>query len=265
MSSHSVNSIDFEGLKIVYDRHERHDTPDGQALVFIHGWACNSNLWRFQEPLFRECRALLIDLPGHGRSDAPKTEYSLEFFAQSVEAVLSHEEITDAVVIAHSMGGPVSTMLLRLFPERVAAIVYVDSFFNLPDHHLNAEQRKQLARDVEDDNFVPQKLDKLCAGKTKQEVKEEVLKTMLRTAKHVRINARTSDHLPHAWKNEEIFDIPALLIVTPLFAEIGYQWKYHIPNLEVSLWEDDGHFLFMNDPIRFNEEVGQFLAKLDLV
>ena len=163
------------------------------------------------------------------------------------------------------MGGPVSTMLLRLFREHVASIIYVDSFFNLPDHHLNAVQRKQLAREVEDDKFVPQRLDQLCAGKIKPEVKEEVLTTMLGTAKYVRINARTSDHLPHAFKNDEIFDIPALLIVTPLFADIGYQWKYHIPNLEISTWKDSGHFLFMDDPVRFNEEVGQFLAKHMLI
>ncbi|MDP8990787.1 MAG: hypothetical protein M3N41_11995, partial [Acidobacteriota bacterium] len=52
-----------------------------EALVFVHGWACDLTFWRGQEPLYTDPtrRALLIDLPGHGLSDKPHRAYPIEF------------------------------------------------------------------------------------------------------------------------------------------------------------------------------------------
>src|SRR5580704_16909675 len=41
------------------------------AVVYIHGWTCDLTFWRGQEPVYRNHRSLLIDLPGHGLSDKP--------------------------------------------------------------------------------------------------------------------------------------------------------------------------------------------------
>src|SRR5437660_1044193 len=42
------------------------------AVVFIHGWACNAGFWREQVPAFADKASIvLIDLPGHGESDKP--------------------------------------------------------------------------------------------------------------------------------------------------------------------------------------------------
>src|SRR5215470_17844747 len=42
------------------------------AVVFVHGWASDLSVWTRQiEPLDGRVRLLLLDLPGHGRSDAP--------------------------------------------------------------------------------------------------------------------------------------------------------------------------------------------------
>src|SRR5689334_2693335 len=40
------------------------------AIVFIHGWACNAGFWREQIPVLEDkAKLVLIDLPGHGESD----------------------------------------------------------------------------------------------------------------------------------------------------------------------------------------------------
>src|ERR1700733_223174 len=59
-----------------------------EAVVFIHGWTCDLTFWRGQEPVYRNHRSLLIDLPGHGQSDKPKVAYPMEFFARGIEAAL---------------------------------------------------------------------------------------------------------------------------------------------------------------------------------
>ena len=51
-----------------------------EAVVFIHGWTCDLTFWRGQEPVYRNHRSLLIDLPGHGQSDKPKVAYPAGVF-----------------------------------------------------------------------------------------------------------------------------------------------------------------------------------------
>jgi pimeloyl-ACP methyl ester carboxylesterase len=46
------------------------------AVVFIHGWGANVLFWREQVPALKDkARGILVDLPGHGQSDKPKTDY----------------------------------------------------------------------------------------------------------------------------------------------------------------------------------------------
>lgn len=55
-------SADFESLHIHYT-----DTGTGsKAVVFVHGWACDSTFWSEQIPALTDCgRLIAIDLPGH--------------------------------------------------------------------------------------------------------------------------------------------------------------------------------------------------------
>ena len=44
------------------------------ALVFIHGWSCDSNYWREQLPAFKKKYTLVtVDLAGHGGTDGNRT------------------------------------------------------------------------------------------------------------------------------------------------------------------------------------------------
>lgn len=54
-----------DGVPIRYTVQGKGDT----ALVFIHCWGCNRQLWDNQVSLFaRTHRVVTIDLPGHGES-----------------------------------------------------------------------------------------------------------------------------------------------------------------------------------------------------
>lgn len=261
-SSHG--SATYDDINVVYD--SIGSSSDGSALVFIHGWTCSAALWNAQSPLYTKQRSILIDLPGHGRSSAPRdTEYSLELFANAVNAVLARESITRATLVGHSMGGPVATMVLRLFPSKVSTIVYVDSFFHLPETYLTHAQRKDLAATHADHIKFQDSLNLFWTLRTTECMKEQIVTTMMRTAKHVRCNATTTLVQPHAWRWDEIYDIPALHIVTPTYEKTNGAWLRHVPKLEMRVWKDNGHFLFMEDAARFNEEVKTWLEGKNLI
>ncbi len=99
-----------------------------RTLVFVHGWTCSLEMWRLQAPVFaaKGYRVIALDLPGHGRSDAPEVSYTMALFARAVDAVLRDAGVERAVLVGHSMGTPVVREFYRRYPEKTEALVAVD-------------------------------------------------------------------------------------------------------------------------------------------
>src|SRR5438270_4072394 len=103
------------------------------TVALIHGWGGNCQFWREQAAgLSEKARLILIDLPGHGESDKPKVEYTMDFFAGGVIAVLRDAGVNQATLVGHSMGVPVICRVYAQAPEKVAGLVAVDGLLRRP-------------------------------------------------------------------------------------------------------------------------------------
>ena len=89
------------------------------TVVLVHGWTCDSSSWDAQVPvLASRYRVVTLDLPGHGRSGAPRDgKFSMDLFARAVEAVRVETGADKIVLVGHSMGAPVIRQYARLFPN----------------------------------------------------------------------------------------------------------------------------------------------------
>lgn len=117
----------FDGNLITYDVHGRGKT----ALVFIHCWACNRAFWQGQLSYFEEdYKVIALDLPGHGSSGAQRGSWTIEAFGQDVKAVLDDQKVENAILIGHSMGGPVALAAAKYLDGRVKGVACVDSLHN---------------------------------------------------------------------------------------------------------------------------------------
>src|SRR5688572_30221475 len=97
------------------------------AVVFIHGWLCDQNVWRDQAAAFNgKARMIFIDLPGHGKSDHPDVDYTMDLFAKGINAVLEDAKVKKAVLVGHCIGTPVVRQFYRLYPAKTAALVFVN-------------------------------------------------------------------------------------------------------------------------------------------
>src|SRR5437879_6615868 len=114
----------YDGARVHYESYGKGQ----EALVFIHGWTCDLTFWRGQSPVYEKRRSLLIDLPGHGQSAKPKVAYTQERFARAVDAVMRDAGVEHAVLVGHSMGGPVALTFMRLFPAKTKGLVMVDAY-----------------------------------------------------------------------------------------------------------------------------------------
>src|SRR5215213_7555139 len=102
------------------------------ALVLVHGWGCDLTHWRDQIPEFaKRNRVIALDLPGHGQSDKPQITYSMDLFANAIDAVMRDAKVERAVVMGHSMGTPVARQFYRKYPQKTVAIVIVDGGLRL--------------------------------------------------------------------------------------------------------------------------------------
>lgn len=97
-------------------------TGKGHALVLLHGLAEDASSWNLQTEFLSSSYLVIVpDLPGSGRSPLPD-EVSMESLAGAVKAVLEAEEVEQAVLIGHSMGGYVTLAFAGLYPQLVKAL-----------------------------------------------------------------------------------------------------------------------------------------------
>ena len=100
---------DFESLyfnskygKAHYARHK----GSGPTIIFIHGFAGSIKSWtRLMQHLPQEFNIYLIDLLGHGESETPDVDYSLDMHYEVVLGLAESEGLKNYYVFGHSYGG----------------------------------------------------------------------------------------------------------------------------------------------------------------
>jgi pimeloyl-ACP methyl ester carboxylesterase len=114
---------DNNGIKIFYDTY-----GTGTPIVFLHPWTTNGYIWYYQIfPFASTNHCIAVDHRGHGRSDKPKTGYSIQEHASDVRAVFDAARIDKAVLVGNSIGGMIQLQFTLDYPDRVLGNVVVSS------------------------------------------------------------------------------------------------------------------------------------------
>jgi pimeloyl-ACP methyl ester carboxylesterase len=241
------------------------------AIVFIHGWSCNAGFWREQISAFADkAKLVLIDLPGHGESDKPETEYTMDYFAEAVIAVMRDAKVDKATLVGHSMGAPVICRVYAKAPERVAGLVAVDGFLRRPK--MNAEQVEGMVgpyRKPEYREQVKQMVGYMFPNAGTEALRERVTAEMLKTPQQVMASAMAGmfDLKQPAWDLAKV-DVPVMSInaKSPMWSE---NYESYVRSLstktEYRLIEGTGHFVMLEKSVEFNAALIEMLAKFDLL
>jgi pimeloyl-ACP methyl ester carboxylesterase len=254
--------VDFGGVKVHYK-----DVGKGKnALVFVHCWTCSADFWRQSINAFPDYRVVALDLPGHGQSDKPQIDYSMEYFAKAVEAVMKDAGIKKAVLAGHSMGTPVIRQFYRLYPEKTLGLVVVDGALRPMSTREQERQYLAFLRANYKAN-APQMINAMLQPMTDEKLKQEILAAMTATPEHVALSAMAGMMDEKIWTDDKI-DVPVLAILgqspywKPETAEI---YRSIAPNLDFRMWQGVSHFLMMERPQVFNQSVRFFITKNKLL
>jgi sigma-B regulation protein RsbQ len=116
----------------IVERNNVHESgrPDGQPMLFAHGFGCDQNMWRLVAPRFEDrFRVVLFDHVGAGRSDVgaydPERYASLEGYAQDVLEICEELGLEDAIFVGHSVAAMIGAIAAARQPQRFDKLVFV--------------------------------------------------------------------------------------------------------------------------------------------
>ncbi|MGB7541172.1 MAG: 3-oxoadipate enol-lactonase [Burkholderiales bacterium] len=138
-------------MKIKTNGIELHCTVEGNGpwVVMSHSLACASAMWDEQAALLaRDYKVLRFDTRGHGESDAPAGEYTLDMLADDVHGLFLALGIERCHWAGLSMGGMIGQTFALKFPGVFASMVLADTASRYPPEAAPMwQERIKLARD----------------------------------------------------------------------------------------------------------------------
>ncbi len=104
--------------------------PEGQPMLFAHGFGCDQNMWRYVTPAFEDdYRVVVFDHVGAGRSDhtafAPAKYATLGGYADDIVEICDELDLTDVVFVGHSVSSMIGVLAAARAPGRFAKLVLV--------------------------------------------------------------------------------------------------------------------------------------------
>ena len=121
----TMPKLDRDGVKIYYEVH-----GSGPVLLLTHGYSSTSAMWQGQvAALSKHHKLVLWDMRGHGLSDYPDdpASYSEALTVADMAALLDEVGAESAIVGGLSLGGYMSLAFHRAHPERVRALLIIDT------------------------------------------------------------------------------------------------------------------------------------------
>lgn len=118
----------------------------GNPIIFIHGFLENSTMWDDITPALENCSSILIDLPGHGKSQELKKKLSISEIAHLIFCIIEKEDVSPKAIVGHSLGGYVGLELIKLVDKSVKVILLNSHPWE--DSEIKKQERQKVAEVV---------------------------------------------------------------------------------------------------------------------
>ncbi|HZB15132.1 MAG TPA: alpha/beta fold hydrolase, partial [Chryseolinea sp.] len=122
---------------------------EGEPVVILHGLFGSSDNWLTQAKLFApHYRVLSVDLRNHGQSPH-SDDFDYPSMVSDIHEFIQDQNITDPIIIGHSMGGKTAMNFALAYPDKVSKLIVVDiapRSYNL-EHYTIVEGLKAIPLD----------------------------------------------------------------------------------------------------------------------
>ncbi|MCL4395036.1 MAG: alpha/beta hydrolase [Chloroflexi bacterium] len=234
---------------------------DPISVVFVHGTGCNATIWHHQvSHLSGKYRPLAVDLPGHGEAGG-QPQSDIEAYADAVERFIADHKADRPVIAGHSLGGGIILTMALRNPSAYRGLVLVGTGARLRVLPAIIQQSREdfpsalaLMSDLE------------WAASTDPALKAEYRRQAEVAGSNVIWCDFTACDKFDAIGRLGALTMPAVAIVgeqdkltPPKYAQYFQQ---NLPNCTTAVIPGAGHMVQIEQPTRFNEALGAFLATL---
>jgi pimeloyl-ACP methyl ester carboxylesterase len=250
--------INRDGVEIYYEVH-----GSGPPLLLTHGYSSTSAMWQGQiEALSKYHKLVLWDMRGHGQSDYPAdaAAYSEAHTVADMAALLDKIGADSTIVGGLSLGGYMSLAFNRAHPERVRALLIIDTGPGFKKDDAREVWNKRALETG--DRFDREGLAVLAsASRERSSVSHRDASGLARAARGMltQRDARVIESLPG-------IKVPALVVVgaddAPFLAASDYM-AAKIPGAQKVVVPAAGHAVNIDQPQAFIDAVLPFLGSLD--
>ena len=237
-------------------------------IIFYHGACGRSQMWAHQYDAFDGFDLYFVNVRGQGESPMKVGLPDLEGAVQDVDAILSYFQLDKVILVGHSWGGnPLQEYTYR-HPERVLALVMVDSWGQhryLSDKERNRIKYSSLMYKTIPWKMIADKNSKMC---TDNPITRELVKTaIIETGRDIFLNLGITGFLA-VHEIEGYKGNPPMLLVRgendfPKHLKIIYDGIIALnPNARQVTISDSKHQPMNDHPKEFNQIVGDFFEEV---
>ena len=237
-------------------------------IIFYHGACGRSQMWAHQYDAFEGFDLYFVNVRGQGESPMKVGLPDLEGAVQDVDAILSYFQLDKVILVGHSWGGnPLQEYTYR-HPERVLALVMVDSWGQhryLSDKERNRIKYSSLMYKTVPWKMIADKNSKMC---TDNPITRELVKTaIIETGRDVFLNLGITGFLA-VHEIEGYQGNPPMLLVRgendfPKHLKTIYDGIIALNHNARQVTISDSKHQPMNDhPKEFNQIVGDFFEEV---
>lgn len=265
--------IDLNGLLTHYDVAE----GEGETLLMLHGFTGSIENWAgIRRSL--AVPTVCLDLPGHGRTDAPPQpdDYAMAVTAERIILLLDQLELDRVDLLGYSMGGRLAFYLAVHHADRFRSLILESTSPGLettPEREARRNSDAALAQRIEREGieafvdfweaislFESQRV--LPPATRQQHRALRLRNSPLGLANSLRGMGTGSQ--PSLWGNLSDISLPILLIVGALdskYVTINQRLAGLIPHARLEVIQEAGHTVHLEQPVAYARIITQFLEE----
>lgn len=237
------------------------EAGQGPTLILIHGIGGSSASWRDVIPsLSKAYRVIALDLPGYGKSDRPRVDYSVEYYATVLKHTIDAVGGDRVALVGNSLGGWIAAVTAMNHPQSVSHLILVDSAGLKGDHppsvNLDPATQKEFEVLLQAFYHDTTRLTKEFVDK-EWKYRKSVRRTIQETMKSLNTKSPSLDGRLREIK------APTLVIwgkqdkLIPV--EVASRFAKGIPTSTVTIIDNAGHMPHIEQPKAFYRSVKKFV------
>ena len=247
-----------------------------QPIMFVHGFGCDQNMWRYVYPAFEEnYKIILLDHVGAGNSDLsayqPEKYDDLKGYAEDIVEIADELELDDVIFVGHSVSALIGILASQKAPGLFKSLVLVapsPCYINDGDYYggFTKPQIEEMLESL-DDNHLGWSMAMapvIMGNPERKELGEELANSFCRTNPEIakqfaRTTFLSDERAIIGWVN-----IPTLIlqcsedVIAP--TEVGEYVHRQIKGSKLVMMNATGHCPNLSAPEETTQEILQFLS-----